>query len=180
MNNRVLSEGMIGQLQIKGEIVTPGYLNNQAANSEAFVENGWFNSGDIGFIQDGRLVLTGRQKELIIINGINYYCYEIEDIVNGLEGVEPTYVGACGFCNPETGTEELAVFFTPKQLQLENYIELIKTIRRELSYQMGIEPTYVIPVPRQEFPKTTSGKIQRSQLKKNAGVKLFSRYYQND
>ena len=165
-NNQLFPEGMIGQLQIKGEIVTPGYLNNQVANSEAFVRDGWFNTGDIGFIQDGRLVLTGRKKELIIINGINYYCYEIEEIVNDIEGVEPTYAGAFGINNPETGTEGLVVFFTPQDFKLESYISLIKTIRRELSFQLGIEPIYVIPISRQDFPKTTSGKIQRMQLKK--------------
>ncbi|MGB3189382.1 MAG: SDR family NAD(P)-dependent oxidoreductase [Limnoraphis sp.] len=165
-NNQLLQEGMIGQLQIKGQIVTPGYLNNQAANAEAFGIEGWFNTGDLGFIQEGRLVLTGRQKELIIINGVNYYCYEIEEIVNQIEGVEPTYVGAFGLNNPETGTEGLVIFFTPQDFQLESYINLIKTIRRQITLQIGIEPLYVIPLSRQEFPKTTSGKIQRMQLKK--------------
>jgi acyl-CoA synthetase (AMP-forming)/AMP-acid ligase II len=157
---------MIGQLQIKGEVVTPGYLNNQAANAEAFVGEGWFNTGDLGFIQEGRLVLTGRRKELIIINGVNYYCYEIEEIVNEIEGVEPTYVGAFSLNNPETGTEGLVVFFTPKKFQLESYINPVKNIQKKISLQLGIEPLYVIPISREEFPKTTSGKIQRMQLKK--------------
>lgn len=162
-DNKLLSEGAIGRLQIKGKVVTPGYLHNPQANLEAFVGDGWFNSGDLGFIIDGKLVLTGREKELIIINGANYYCYEIEDIVNDNELVEQTYVGAISFCKPETGTEELAIFFTPKQQQLN--VELIKSIRREISSQLGITPTYVIPISGEEFPKTTSGKIQRGRLK---------------
>ncbi|NEP14132.1 MAG: SDR family NAD(P)-dependent oxidoreductase [Symploca sp. SIO2C1] len=164
--NQLLPEGVIGRFQIKGKVVTPGYLNNAQANSEAFVGDGWFNSGDLGFIWDGRLTLTGREKELIIINGVNYYCYEIEDTVNNLEGVEPTFSGAVSFSEPATGTEGLAIFFTPKQQQLELNIELIKTIRREVSSQIGITPTYVIPISRGEFPKTTSGKIQRGRLKR--------------
>ncbi|NEQ06321.1 MAG: SDR family NAD(P)-dependent oxidoreductase, partial [Moorea sp. SIO4E2] len=165
-NNKLLPEGVIGRCQIKGKVVTPGYLNNPQANSEAFVGDGWFNSGDLGFIIDGKLVLTGRVKELIIINGVNYYCYEIEDIVNNIEGVEPAFAGAVSFSQPETGTEGLAIFFTPKQLQLESNIELIKTIQREVSSQLGITPTYVIPISGAEFPKTTSGKIQRVRLKR--------------
>ncbi len=164
--NQLLPEGVIGRFQIKGKVVTPGYLNNPQANSEAFVGDGWFNSGDLGFIWDGRLTLTGREKELIIINGVNYYCYEIEDTVNNLEGVEPTFSGAVSFSEPETGTEGLAIFFTPKQQQTELNLELIKTIRREVSSQIGITPTYVIPISRAEFPKTTSGKIQRGRLKR--------------
>ena len=164
-DNQILPEGVIGRLQIKGKVVTPGYLNNQQTNLEAFVGDGWFNSGDLGFILDGKLVLTGREKEVIIINGANYYCYEIEDIVNGIEGVEATYVGAISFSQPETGTEGLFILFTPKQPQLELNIELIKTITLEVSSQLGIAPTYVIPISRTEFPKTTSGKIQRQRLK---------------
>ena|GEM_PF-881409 len=202
-HNQLLPEGVIGRFQIKGKVVTPGYLHNPQANSEAFVGDGWFNSGDLGFILDGKLVLTGREKELIIINGVNYYCYEIEDIVNNLEGVEPTFSGAVSFSQPETGTEGLAIFFTPKRVsekrggetskktrrhgdaetrrmempskisltppkqeQLELNLELSKTIRREVSSQLGITPTYVIPLSKAEFPKTTSGKIQRGRLKR--------------
>jgi len=165
-NNKVLPEGVIGRFQIKGKVVTPGYLNNPQANSEAFVGDGWFNSGDLGFILDGKLVLTGREKELIIINGVNYYCYEIEDTVNNIEGVEPTFAGAVSFNQSKTGTEELAIFFTPKQPKIEDNIKLIKTIRREVSSQIGITPTYIIPISGAEFPKTTSGKIQRGRLKK--------------
>ncbi|NEQ75873.1 MAG: SDR family NAD(P)-dependent oxidoreductase [Okeania sp. SIO2C9] len=165
-NNKLLPEGVIGRFQIKGKVVTPGYLNNPQANLEAFVGDGWFNSGDLGFILDGKLVLTGREKELIIINGVNYYCYEIEDIVNNVEGVEPTFAGAISFYQQETGTEGLSIFFTPKQPKLEDNIELIKTIRGEISSQIGIAPVHIIPISTAEFPKTTSGKIQRGRLKK--------------
>lgn len=163
--NSLLPEGVIGRLQIKGKVVTPGYLNNPKANAEAFVGDGWFNTGDLGFILNGRLVLTGREKEIIIINGANYYCYEIEDIVNSIDGVAPTYAGACAFSNPETGTEGLAIFFSPDKTNSQFDGELIQAIRREVTTQLGITPYYVLPVERQEFPKTTSGKIQRSQLK---------------
>lgn len=164
-DNKVLPEGVIGRLQIKGDVVTPGYLNNEVANTEAFVGDGWFNSGDLGFIVDGRLTLTGREKELIIINGANYYCYEIEDTVNSLDGVEPTYVAACELNDPNRGTESLVIFFTPSPSGSEPNIELIKTIKTKVSSNLGIAPAYVIPVAQQEFPKTTSGKIQRAKLK---------------
>jgi acyl-CoA synthetase (AMP-forming)/AMP-acid ligase II/thioesterase domain-containing protein/NAD(P)-dependent dehydrogenase (short-subunit alcohol dehydrogenase family)/acyl carrier protein len=172
--NNLLSEGVIGRLQIKGQVVTPGYLNNAKANAEAFVGDGWFNTGDLGFILNGRLVLTGREKELIIINGANYYCYEIEDIINSIAGVYPTYAGACGFANAETGTESLAVFFSPNSNESELNIELIQTIRREVTTQLGIAPYHVIPINYQEFPKTTSGKIQRSLLRKKLETGEFT------
>ncbi|WP_071187591.1 SDR family NAD(P)-dependent oxidoreductase [Trichormus sp. NMC-1] len=177
--NSLLPEGVIGRFQIKGKVVTPGYLNNPQANAEAFVGDGWFNSGDLGFILNGHLVLTGREKEVIIINGANYYCYEIEDIVNSIAGVAPTYAGACAFSNQQTGTEGLAIFFSPEKTESQLNLEIIQAIRREVATQLGITPYYVIPVERQEFPKTTSGKIQRSQLRKKLESGDFSSLIQD-
>ncbi|WP_424101440.1 SDR family NAD(P)-dependent oxidoreductase [Moorena producens] len=165
-NNQLLPEGVIGRFQIKGTVVTPGYLNNTTANQEAFVGEGWFNTGDLGFIINGHLIITGREKEQIVINGVNYYCYEIEAIVNQIEGVEPTYAGACGLASYSQGTEKLAVFFTPQNSNREIDIELIKKIKGQVSTNMGINADYVIPLERQDFPKTTIGKIQRSLMKK--------------
>lgn len=173
--NRLLPEGVIGRFQIKGAVITPGYLNNEPANREAFVGDGWFNSGDLGFILDGRLTLTGREKEIIIINGANFYCYEIEDIVNQIDGVEPTFVASCGLSDPATGTEGLAIFFTPRAAEREGNVELIKSIRTKVAASLGISPAFVIPVMKQEFPKTTSGKIQRTLLKQRLAAGDFQK-----
>ncbi|MFB2879416.1 SDR family NAD(P)-dependent oxidoreductase [Floridanema aerugineum] len=170
-NNQVLPEGAIGQLQIKGDVVTPGYLDNPEANRQAFVGDGWFNTGDLGFILDRRLTLTGRQKEQIVVNGVNYYCYEVEDLVNSIAGVEPTYVAALGFDDPNRGTEGLAIFFVPKSsVSITN---LIKQIRTYVTSNLGITPACIIPVTKQEFPKTTSGKIQRGHLKQQLIMGAF-------
>jgi len=66
-HNQLVKEGVIGRMQIRGPVVTPGYLNNPDANAEAFVGDGWFNSGDLGFIWNRRLILTGREKEMIVV-----------------------------------------------------------------------------------------------------------------
>jgi acyl-CoA synthetase (AMP-forming)/AMP-acid ligase II len=165
-SNRLVPEGTIGRFQIKGDVITPGYLNNDTANREAFVGDGWFNSGDLGFILDGRLTLTGREKEMIIVRGANFYCYEIEDVVNALEGVEPTFVAACAVDDVSKGTEGLAIFFVPTPAAVGSLPPLVKKIRAQVTANLGISPAYVIPVRKEEFPKTTSGKIQRTQLKK--------------
>lgn len=156
---------MIGRLQVKGAVVTPGYLDNEAANREAFVGDGWFNTGDLGFILDGRLALTGREKETIIVRGANFYCYEIEDVVDAIESVEPTFVGSCAVADPASGTEGFAVFFVPKDDAAEDVAELVRTIRARVAASLGVSPTHVVPLAAEDFPKTTSGKIQRGQLK---------------
>ncbi|NEP07034.1 MAG: AMP-binding protein, partial [Okeania sp. SIO4D6] len=77
-NQQVVGEGVVGFLQVKGASVTSGYYQNITANKEAFTADGWFNTGDLGFLKNGCLTITGRQKDVIIINGLNYYSHEIE------------------------------------------------------------------------------------------------------
>ena len=172
-NNQVLPEGRIGRFQIKGDVITPGYLYNEEANREAFVGDGWFNSGDLGFILGGRLTLTGREKEMIIVRGANFYCYEIEDVINGIPGVVPTFTGSCGVSDPATGTEGLAIFFVPQESASEEKIRLIHEIRSVVASNFGITPAVIVPLPKSEFPKTTSGKIQRNQLRKSLAAGLY-------
>lgn len=159
----LLPEGVIGRFQIKGGVITPGYRNNAAANGEAFVGDGWFNSGDLGFIRDGNLTLTGREKELIIVNGANFYCYEIEDLVNAVPGVQPTFAAACSIPDAATGSEALAVFFSPRAGA--DTPAVADAIRATVTARLGLAPAHVTAVTPQDFPKTTSGKIQRMQLR---------------
>lgn len=163
--SRVLPEGVIGRLQVKGAIVTPGYLDNPAANQESFTDDGWFYTGDLSMILDGRLMITGREKEVIIINGANYYCYEIEDAVKQISGVEGTSVGVCEVDDPRSGTEGIAVCFTPTVAALEEQLAVIDAIRARVVAAFGLNPAAIVPIPKDQFPKTTSGKIQRTQLK---------------
>ena len=164
-NNQVC-ERKIGRFQIRGPVITPGYLHNDKANAEAFVGDNWFNSGDLGFIHEGRLYLTGREKEMIIIRGANFYCYEIEDIVNAMDGLLATFQAACPINDPSTGTEGLAIFYTPKADREGHPYELISLIRKEVTERLGVTPSYIVPLTEKTFPKTTSGKIQRSKLSK--------------
>ncbi|CAE7649463.1 pksJ [Symbiodinium microadriaticum] len=165
-NGETLPEEEIGRFQIRGPVITPGYLNNEAANKEAFVGDDWFNTGDIGFIKEGQLYLTGREKEMIIVRGANFYCYEVEDVVNAMEHVLPTFTAAVSAHDPLSGTEGLAIFFVPRpSLDEDDVEEVIKKIRAKLVRHIGLTPSHVVPLAAEDFPKTTSGKIQRSKLK---------------
>jgi amino acid adenylation domain-containing protein len=176
--NQLVPEGVIGRFQIRGNVVTPGYFNNPTANQEAFVGDGWFNSGDLGFILNGHLSLTSREKETIIIRGANFYCYEIEDVVNRVDGVEPTFVGVCAVNDPETGTEGLAIFCVIKGETIEEKVNVIQAIKSKVVTELGVNPTYIIPLSKENFPKTTSGKIQRAKLKKSLADDQFQEVIQ--
>ncbi|WP_437617321.1 condensation domain-containing protein [Sorangium sp. So ce1151] len=162
---RGVPERVIGLVQVRGRAVTPGYLLNDAANRESFSEDGWFNTGDLGFLRGGRLIITGRQKEMIIVRGANLYCYELEDAVSAVEGVEPTFVATCAVDDPSTGTDGLAVFFVSRRPGID--LDLLRAVRERVSAEFGVSPAYVIPLDKEAFPRTTSGKIQRAQLKRD-------------
>lgn len=163
--NVVVPEDTIGYLQVKGEAVFSGYYNNPAANDGIFTADGWFNTGDLGFLANGHLVVTGRAKETIIINGANYYNHEIEAVVEELEGVEVSYTAACAVRDTSNATEQLAIFFSTTWKD-EALVELLKKIRQTVVNKIGLNPDFLLPVAQSAIPKTAIGKIQRSQLSK--------------
>jgi amino acid adenylation domain-containing protein len=188
--DRIVTEQTIGYLQVKGATVTSGYeqnlvggnaasrreasplgqaaystLSDSQANQEAFTADGWFKTGDLGFLAQGRLTITGRNKDVIIINGNNYYSHEIESIVEEIAGVEISYTAACGIRQPNSNTDRLAIFFHTSISENEALLELLKKIQRQIVLKIGINPAYLIPVEQAAIPKTSIGKIQRSQLK---------------
>ena len=164
--NRVMREGQVGRLQIKGTTVTTGYYNNPALNREVFTPDGWFDTGDLGFILNGKMTITGRAKDVIIIHGINYNNVEIESIVEEVEGVEASYTAACAARDPYSDTEKMIIFYSSVYTDpgFHKKPEQIKKIERKLVEKMGIKPDLVIPVEKEEIPKTSIGKIQRLKL----------------
>ena len=165
-DNSLLPEETIGHLQVKGEPVSPGYYKNPEANQDAFLKDGWFKTGDLAFISNGHLVITGRSKETIIINGVNYYSHEIETVVETIDEVEASYTAACGVHDPSNSTDQLALFFSAETFDHQHLAELLKKIRRKVINTFGVNPEYLIPLNKTEIPKTSIGKIQRSQLTK--------------
>lgn len=158
-----LPEGVIGRLQAQGGVVTPGYIDNPEANAAAFADAGWFDTGDLGFIAGGALTLTGRAKETIIVRGANFYCHEIEDVVSTVPDVEPTWVACVAAADAKSGSEGLVVFYVPSA-QAAGPHQVRERVSAVLGATLGLRPTAVVPLTREAFPKTTSGKIQRAGL----------------
>lgn len=163
-NEQIVTENTIGRLQVKGASVTSGYYQNSQANQEVFTSDGWFNTGDLGFLDQGRLTITGRIKDVIIINGLNYYCHEIEAALEEITGVEVSYTAACAVRQSGSNTDKLAIFFHTSFNDDESLLTLLKEIRACVVNKVRINPDYLIPVDKEIIPKTAIGKIQRSQL----------------
>jgi acyl transferase domain-containing protein/acyl-CoA synthetase (AMP-forming)/AMP-acid ligase II len=157
--NTLLREQQTGRLQIRGAVVTPGYYGDPDANKAAFTEDAWFNSGDLGFICEGQLYITGREKEMIIVRGANIYCHEVEALVGEIATVESGHVGVFPILKGEAGTEGFGIAYVG-----DPGADTIREIKGRVSQRLGINPDVIIPLEEHQFPKTTSGKIQRSQL----------------
>ena len=159
--DRVLEHGIIGNIQAKGANVTQGLYNDDAAEAELFTGDGWLRTGDCGVIADGELVITGRSKDIIIVNGQNYYPHDIEEIVAQLDGLDLGKVVVCGVTPTKSQTEELLVFLLYRQ-DVESFRVLASAVHDIVGEHAGLEVDHVIPVTR--IPKTTSGKVQRVKL----------------
>ena len=161
-NGNVVPEETVGQFQVQGDVVARGYYRSPEA-SRAFHEDGWFETGDLGFLSRGELYLTGRAKESIIVNGVNFGCGEIEELVNEVDGVEPGFSAACAVRVNNSG-EHFAVFFHTERGADAEQAALVRQIRGHVARRMGIKPDYLVPVSKESIPKTAAGKLQRAQL----------------
>ncbi|HEX2270162.1 MAG TPA: SDR family oxidoreductase, partial [Pyrinomonadaceae bacterium] len=159
-----VGEETIGRLQVRGISVLSEYYNNPEINQQSFTKDGWFITGDIGFLRDGRLTITGREKDVIIVNGANYYSHEIESVVEEIEGVEVSFTAACSVRQPGSDTDRLAIFFHTSSADWTQRLSLINEVRQRVVRSIGVNAEFVIPVEQDEIPKTAIGKIQRSLL----------------
>ncbi|MGQ8873040.1 amino acid adenylation domain-containing protein [Paenibacillus sp. TSA_86.1] len=154
---------VIGKIQIQGENVTQGYYNNPLATEKLFTRDGWVNTGDLGFTMNGTLVVTGREKDIIFINGKNIYPHDIERVAIQLDEVDLGRIAACGVYDSSSQSEEIIVFVVYKK-RIEHFVPLAMNIKKHLYIHGGWSVKEVLPV--KKLPKTTSGKIQRYHLAK--------------
>ena len=163
-DDRELAEGRIGHVHLTGDNVTRGYYEDPAANAAAFTADGWLRTGDLGLIHGGDLYISGRAKEIIFVNGQNYYPHDLEAIAQRAPGLELGKVVAAGV-RPRGAEVEQLVVFVLHRTGAEEFLPLANQAARLINEQTGLEVSQVVPVKR--IPKTTSGKIQRHVLEEN-------------
>lgn len=158
-DNTTLPANAIGLVQINGPSVTAGYYLDDEANRDALTGDGWLNTGDLGFLsKDGELIITGRHKDIIFANGLNYYPHDIEAVALQLPELELGKVVAYGVRREHSDADELVVFVLFRA-DLNDFVGIARDVNRHINEQTGLEVRNVVPV--QRIPKTTSGKLQR-------------------
>jgi polyketide synthase PksJ len=160
-DNNDLGENRIGYVQIRGGNVTSGYFNDIAATERLITTDGWLNTGDLGFLRNKRLTITGRAKDVIFVSGQNYYSQDIERVAEGVEGIELGKIVANGIFNKNLGSDDLVLFVLFEEEPVK-FIPLAAALKKTINEKLGIEVTEIIPVT--SIPKTSSGKIQRFRL----------------
>ncbi|MGA2709530.1 MAG: non-ribosomal peptide synthetase [Steroidobacteraceae bacterium] len=156
-----IADGHVGHILIRGPNVTRGFIGDAEATALAIDAEGWLDTGDLGFLHEGSLYITGRSKEIIFVNGQNYYPYDLENIAQRVPGLELGKVVAAGVRKPGQQVEELIVFVLHRGSTAE-FLPTAIAVGRLINELTGLEVAQVVPVKR--IPKTTSGKVQRHLL----------------
>ncbi|MGW0337657.1 AMP-binding protein [Streptomyces sp. NPDC003011] len=166
--DRELPAGEVGELQLTGPMVTQGYYNDPRATADAFTADGWFRSGDLGRVDEGRLSLVGRSKDSVIVNGVNYFSHELETALEQLPGVTGAHVAAFPTRAPGDDTERLVIAFHPAAPEDDETArhQVLTAIRSTVVMHWGFRPSLVLPLPKDAFPKTSLGKIQRALMRR--------------
>lgn len=163
---KVLPERRRGHLQFRGPSSLDSYYNNPEATRQVKDSDGWVKTGDLAYISEGELYLTGRSKDLIVVGGRNLHPEDIEDIVASVSGVRRGCVAAFGVTDEVEGTESLVVVAESKTYQDgEEKEALTKAISSAVVRQLGLPPDQVHVVAPHTVPKTPSGKIRRSETR---------------
>ena len=162
-----LPEGRIGRFEVRGPSVFGGYVT--LGEPEIVHDSeGWMETGDLALIDDGRALICGREKEIMILNGQNVSQVEIEDRLNLLDGVAFSNTAVVACRDRRTGREAPVVFFSSDPPAMDP-VDLVATIRRisgALTAGYGAVPAQILPLPPEEIPKTGLGKLQRTILRR--------------
>ena len=168
-------DGHVGEIWVKGDSVATGYWKRPEINKEIFdaaisaadgsTDRGWLRTGDLGVLDDGQLYVTGRLKEMILINGRNIYPHDVE---RAIQGLDPAFgAGGGAAFSVDDGAEHLVLVqeIRPNAPSAADLPALISAARSLISREFTVAGSIVLVRPG-TIRKTTSGKIQRTLMRK--------------
>jgi 1-acyl-sn-glycerol-3-phosphate acyltransferase len=156
-----LADRQEGHLQFKGASATGGYYRNPEQTKNLF-SGAWLDTGDLAYLADGELYLSGRAKDIIIRGGRNLYPYELEQAVGALPGVRKGCVAVFGSPDTRTGTERVIVLAETRESGTVAHEALRRSINERAVDLIGLPADDIVLVPPHTVLKTSSGKIRRA------------------
>lgn len=165
-DGRPVPEGVLGEIQVAGDPVTRGYHRSAAATAAAF-DGPWLRTGDLGLVLDGDLFVAGRRKEMVVVNGCNYFPEDVEAVARTVPGV---FRGNCvAVAVPDAeyeGRERIGVIVEDgangvSGVSTTARADLARRVRERVVAEVGVAAVEVYVVDRHWLTRTTSGKWQR-------------------
>jgi acyl-CoA synthetase (AMP-forming)/AMP-acid ligase II len=156
-----LLERRVGRVLVSGPSLMEGYLGHRRATARA-LRDGWLDTGDLGFVADGELYLTGRAKDVLILRGRNHSPVEVEHAVDTVEGVRTGCAAAVSFM-PENGERELLLVMVEvrRGVPEREYLQVAEKVSQAVLAATGLDPDRVEVLEPGALPRTSSGKIRR-------------------
>jgi hypothetical protein len=164
-DDAVLPDRRQGGLQFRGPSSFKGYYRNPEATARVQRPGGWVDTGDLAYLVDGEVFITGRIKDLIIKGGRNYYPHEIEAAAGAVAGVRQGCVAAFAIRDEQQGTESIVVVAETKEQRPQAREQLTRAIGEAIAAAVGVPPDRVILTRPGAVPKTSSGKIRRTETR---------------
>ena len=179
-NNRLAHANESGNLEVNGPIVFTKYFNNSTATAEAFTHDGWFKTGDQGYLDSsGHLVLIGRSKDTMIVNGVKYIPHEIEAILEeaAIIGAVSGYFVVFSYRPASSSTEHVCVVYLPSYTADDAFtrVHTNDAICKATLLYTGFRP-YVFPLDETVLQKSTLGKLARTRIKAAFERGVYSHY----
>lgn len=162
---RVLPDRALGRIFVKGPSVMPGYFSEPEASREVLSDDGWLDTGDLGYLLDGEIVVTGRAKDLIIVNGRNVWPQDIEWAIEARKVVKSG--DAAAFSVDSGEGERVVVAVLARVSGEEGKAALARDVAGAVREAVAIDCDVVLVPPTMGLPTTSSGKLSRARTKAN-------------
>ncbi|WP_159041757.1 AMP-binding protein, partial [Streptomyces aureus] len=161
---RPVDERRVGHIEVSGPQVARGYHGAPEATAGAF-RGAWLRTGDLGFLREGRLCVTGRSKDVVFVDGRTLHASDLEEVAASTPGLGLCPVAVVGSTDPADGGERVVVFLAPAPPLSAVAPELLHAVRRRVREALGHDDVRVLALPARGFPRTTSGKVRRGVLR---------------
>ncbi|MFF9909200.1 amino acid adenylation domain-containing protein [Streptomyces sp. NPDC013457] len=154
----------VGHVEVRGPQVARGYHRAPEATAGAFAD-GWLRTGDLGFLREGRLCVTGRSKDVVFVDGRTFHAADLEEVAAGTPGLGRCPVAVVGSTDPADGGERVIVFLSPAPPLAAVSRALLREVGARVREALGHDDVRVLAMPVRGIPRTTSGKVRRGVLR---------------
>ncbi|MFE6176877.1 amino acid adenylation domain-containing protein [Streptomyces sp. NPDC056464] len=163
-SGRPLGDRRVGHIEVRGPQLARGYHRTPEVTASAFAE-GRLRTGDLGFLSEGRLCVTGRHKDVVFVGGRTFHAPDLEETAAATPGLPQGTVVAIGSPDPDTGGERVVVFVQWARPALATALPVLDAVAARVREALGHDDVRVLPLPPGAFPRTTSGKLRRALMR---------------